>query len=103
MAVDPHVIGPATLSMTQALALFQNFLPKFSEIRLADPELNEGLVQDVRMGEFAAVMMTLGIGAMTSALTGSAVPSIVALVTSGGLVLLYEYALQARSGVNTDA
>lgn len=103
MAVDPAVIGPATLSMTQALALFQNFLPKFSEIRLADPDVNQDIVRDVRMGELASVLMTLGIGGMTSALTGSSVPAVVALVTCGGLVLLYETALRARGEVNVNA
>lgn len=98
MAVDPNVIGPATLSMTQSLALFQNFLPSFSDISKADPEVDISIANDVRRGELAAVLMTLGIGGMTSALTGSAVPSVVALVTCAGLVMLYESALKAQSG-----
>ena len=103
MAVNPNVIGPATLSMTQALALFQNFLPRFSEVRLADPDRNPDVIRDVRMGELAAVLMTLGIGGMTSALTDSQVPAIIAFVTCAGMVALYEYALRARSEVNVDA
>lgn len=100
---DPAVIGPATLSMTQSLALFQNFLPSFADISRADPETDVSIVNDVRRGELAAVLMTLGIGAMTSALTESPVPSVVALVTCTGLVLLYESALKARTGVVNDA
>lgn len=103
MPVDPHVIGPATLSMTQSLSLFQNFLPSFSDISQADPDRDVGIAQDVRRGELAAVLMTLGIGGMTSALTGSAVPSVVALVTCAGLVMLYESALKARNGVVVNA
>lgn len=103
MAVDPHIIGPATLSMTQALTLFQNFLPRFAEVRLADPDKNPDVIRDVRMGELAAVLMTLGIGGMTSALTGSQVPAVIAFATCVGLVALYEYALSARSEVNTNA
>lgn len=103
MAVDPNVIGPATLSMTQALALFQNFLPRFAEVRLADPDKNPDVIRDVRMGELAAVLMTLGIGGMTSALTGSQVPAVIAFATCVGMVALYEYALSARSEVNLDA
>jgi hypothetical protein len=94
--MDGNVIGAATLSMTQSLALFGTFLPRFSEITLADPSLDRDIVRDVRMGEFAAVMMTLGIGGMTSALTGSSVPAVVALFTCGGLVVLYEYALRSK-------
>jgi|SRR6187397_2901197 hypothetical protein len=103
MPVNPNVIGPATLSMTQSLSLFDSFLPSFRDISKADPG-NEGIVRDVRMGELAAVLMTLGIGGMTSALTGSSVPAVVALVTCGGLVLLYETALRSTGEtVNTNA
>lgn len=97
MAVEGNVIGAATLSMTQSLALFGTFLPRFSEIGRADPEVDTRVVQDVRLGELAAVMMTLGIGGMTSALTGSAVPAVVAFITCGGLVVLYEYALRSKA------
>lgn len=101
--MDGNVIGAATLSMTQSLSLFQTFLPKFSDIGKADPATNTELVRDVRMGEIAAVLMTLGIGGMTSALTGSSVPAVVALITCGGLVVLYEAALSSRGEVNLDA
>jgi hypothetical protein len=96
---DATVISAATISMTQALALFQNFLPRFSEIRATDPS-NGDMVRDVRMGELAAVLMTLGVGGMTSALTNSAVPAVIALLTSVGLVCLYEAALADRSTSN---
>jgi hypothetical protein len=99
---DPSVIGAATLSMTQSLSLFGNFLPHFSEISAADPDMNPDIVRDVRMGEFAAVMMTMGIGAMTSALVGSSTPAVVALITSGGLVLVYEYALKSKVRNNAE-
>jgi hypothetical protein len=94
MPVDPSVIGPATLSMTQALSLFSQFVPRFSEISAADPN-DEATVRDVRMGELAAVLMTLGIGGMTSALTGSSVPAVIACTTCVGLVMLYEMALKS--------
>lgn len=97
MAVDGNVIGAATLSMTQSLALFGTFLPSFSDIGRADPDKDTDVAADVRLGELAAVLMTLGIGGMTSALTGSAVPSVVALITCGGLVMLYEYALRSKA------
>jgi hypothetical protein len=102
MAADGVVIGAATLSMTQALALFQNFLPRFSDIRSANPEIDAGIVRDVRMGELAAVLMTLGVGAMTSSLTDSPIPAVIALITSGGMVILYESALADRSANNAN-
>lgn len=99
--MDGAVIGAATLSMTQALSLFQSFLPRFSEISAADPSKDPATVRDVRMGELAAVMMTLGIGGMTSALTGSSVPAVVAGITCMGLIGVYEYALRNVEGANS--
>jgi hypothetical protein len=96
MAVDPAVIGPATLSLTQSIGLFQAFLPSFSEIAKTNPEDNPALVQDVRMGELAAAVLTLGIGGMISALTGSPVPAIVSVISGAVLVVLYESALNRR-------
>jgi pyrrolidone-carboxylate peptidase len=94
--MDSAGVGMATLCLTQSLTLFQNFLPRFQEINAADPDTDAGMVQDVRMGELAAVLTTLGIGTMTSALSGSSVPAVVSAITAGGLILLYEYALANR-------
>jgi hypothetical protein len=93
---DSASVGLATLCMTQSLTLFQQFLPRFQEISSADPSKDAGMVRDVRMGELAAVVTTLGIGGMTSALSGSSTPAVVAAITAGGLILLYEYALANR-------
>ena len=98
--MDGNVIGAATLSMTQSLTLFHQFLPTFADISKADPQVDKAVVRDVRLGELAAVLMTLGIGGMTSALTGSSVPAVVALITAGGLVMLYEAALSSTGEVN---
>jgi hypothetical protein len=103
MPVDAAVIGPATLSVTQSLALFQSFLPKFSDVRKTNPDEDISIVQDVRYGEFAAVILSLGTGAMISALTGSSAPTYVAAACSLGLVLLYESALRARTEGNLNA
>jgi hypothetical protein len=93
---DGQAIGLATLCMTQGLTLFQEFLPKFQEINAANPTEDSGMVQDVRMGELAAVLTTLGIGTMTSALSGSSVPAVVSAITAAALIFLYEYALSSR-------
>lgn len=93
---DSAGVGMATLCLTQSLTLFQNFLPRFQEISAADPDKDPGFVRDVRMGEVAALITTLGIGGMTSALSNSSTPAIVAAITAGGLILLYEYALSSR-------
>lgn len=95
MPVDPGIVGAATLSMSQAISQFNTFLPSFTEIRRADPGEDAAMIQDVRMGEFAAVLLTLGIGGLVSSLTGSHVPAMVAALTAFGLVCIYESALRA--------
>ena len=99
---DPQAVGLATLCMTQSLTLFQQFLPTFQDISVADPEHDAAMVRDVRMGELAAVVTTLGIGGMTSALSGSSTPAVVAAITSVGLIVLYEYALRNKGVVRAE-
>lgn len=92
--MDPSIIGPATLSMTSAVGMFQSILPPLREVRkhsLDDAEF----AADVRLGEVAAVGLALGIGAVTSSLTRSSTPIVVAAVMAGGLVFLYESTLRA--------
>lgn len=100
MAADP---GLALLTVTQAVGLFQSFLPKFTEISATEPDGNAQLVRDVRRGEVAAVVLTLGIGAMASGFTESPVPAISSAVAAFTLVVLYEGALSARNGVEASA
>jgi hypothetical protein len=95
--------GLALLTVTQAVGLFQSFLPKFTEISAVDPADNPQLVRDVRRGEVAAVVLTLGIGAMASGFTDSPVPAISSAVAAFTLIVLYEGALSARNGVSENA
>lgn len=93
--VDPSVIGPATLAVSQGVSAFTTFLPKISDVRKVDPANNPDVAADVRMGEVAAVALTVGIGAIASGLTGSNVPVLTSLVVSAALVLIYESTLRA--------
>lgn len=96
MPIDSGLIGPSTIGLTQSLSLFQSFLPKFTDIRKADPANDPGFVKDVRMGELAAALLTIGIGTTMSALTGSPIPSVIAFVSAAGLIILYESALMSN-------
>ena len=88
------VLGPATLAATQSISLFTTLLPPLTDVRRADPVENPDIAADVRMGEIAAVSITLGLGAVTSALTKSNIPVITAAFASLGLVFLYEWTLR---------
>lgn len=94
MPVSPELVGPATLGVTQGISAFTTFLPKLSEVRKAGPN-DVDTAADVRLGEIAAVTLTIGIGVITSSLTGSPVPAYTAVFMCLVLVCLYESTLRA--------
>ena len=89
-------VGVAILGATQGMSAFLSFMPKFSDIRKNDPVANPEFAADVRMGELAAVTITMGIGLIASSLTETPTPAFVAALTCAGLVILYEYTLRAN-------
>lgn len=93
--IDPSLVGPATLAVSQAVSAFNAFLPPIADIRKKTPEEDTEFTADVRMGEIAAVSITMGVGVIVSSLTGSSAPAVVALLCSVGLIVLYETALRA--------
>lgn len=100
MPIDPGLIGPTTMGLTQSISLFQGFLPKFNDIRKENPMSNPDFVQDVRMGELAAALLTIGIGAVMSSLTGTPYPALISVISALGLIMLYESALRANAKVD---
>ncbi len=80
--------------------MFQVFMPKFTDIGQHVPGSDPYFDKDVRMAEMAASLVTLGIGAVTSSLSGSPVPSVVSVVCVIGLICLYESALRAPGNPN---
>lgn len=92
--MSPEMLGPAMISVSQAIGQFNTFLPNFSDIRKADPSDKE-FVADVRMGEIAAAAITIGVGAIVSSFTQSPVPITVATLMVLFLIMLYESTLRA--------
>jgi hypothetical protein len=99
LPVDPGVSGPAFMAVTQSLSLFQSFTPSFVEIKNGDVS-DPAFVTDVRMGELAAATLTLGIGAIASSFTGSAIPMGVSTLMAFTLIVLYESALRYEGPKN---
>ncbi len=87
-----EALGPASLAMGQAVTSFSIFLPSFTAIRQGSAG-DKDLCKDVRMGEFAAATIAIGIGVIASSLSGSPAPAMVALIMSVVLISLYERAL----------
>ena len=89
-------IGIATLALTQSYSQFQAYLPKLQDIRKADPISDPEFAADVRIGEIAALIGSLGIGVIVSSLTNDPLPAYVSVITSLLLISLYEYVLRAN-------
>lgn len=91
MPGKPIEFGVATLAVTQSVVAFTAFLPKFTDVGKSDKESVAG---EVRLGETAAVVISLSIGGLLSWLTDSSVPFYVAGIMTFVLVALYETALR---------
>lgn len=96
MLPNPELLGPASLAVGQSVTAFSILLPKFSDIRRADPTVDNAMVADVRMGEIAAVTVGVGVGVIISSLSGSPVPAFVSVVMVGILIGVYESALRSQ-------
>lgn len=92
--MDPSLLGPSTLAVSQGLTAFQSFVPKLSEIRRADLATNPDLAADVRLGEVAAVTLTMGVGAIASSFTKSNAPVLTAAFVCIIMVCIYESTLR---------
>lgn len=89
----PNDPGISFIAVTQGIGVFMYFLPKYSDIRKATKEVDKTITADVRMGEIAASVVTLGVGAILSSLSKSSTPMMIASVVVIGLVTLYELTL----------
>lgn len=88
-------MGVAAIALTQSFAQFQAYMPKISEIRKADPTVDFDLVGDVRIGEIAAFVGSVGVGVIVSSITGDPVPAYVSVTVCIILIALYESVLRS--------
>jgi hypothetical protein len=99
MMADANMVGPASISLGQTIGSFTSMLPRFTDIRHADPGDTE-IITDVRLGEVAASTIAIGTGVIISSLTGSPVPAFVALLMAVVLICIYETALRSNGNAN---
>lgn len=91
---DASAVGAASISLGQTVVAYQFFLPRLSEVRRADP--NDPLLSgDVYLGQVAAGAVSVSVGVMLSALTGSRVPLYTSLFMALVIGGLYHYALRS--------
>lgn len=89
-------VGIAALALTQSYGQFSAYLPKLSDIRRADPTTDADMVADVRVGEIAAFVGSLGVGVIVASLTKDPTPAYVSVAVSIILICLYESVLRTR-------
>jgi hypothetical protein len=88
-------MGVAAIALTQSFAQFQTYMPKISDIRKADPKVDFDLVGDVRIGEIAAFVGSVGVGVIVSSITNDPVPAYVSVAVCLILIALYESVLRS--------
>jgi hypothetical protein len=93
MPLDPAIIGLTMQAVSQAASAFATYVPKLTDVRKAPPG-DTSMMGDVRIGEIAAVTLTVGVGVIASGLTGSPVPSLIAALMCLVMLALYESALR---------
>lgn len=91
---DASAVGAASISLGQTVVAYQFFLPRLSEVRRADPS-DPLLSGDVYLGQVAAGAVSVSVGVMLSALTGSRVPLYTSLFMALVIGGLYHYALRS--------
>jgi hypothetical protein len=89
------MFGPASLAVGQTISAFTTFLPPLSTVRKATAE-DTDVIGDVRLGEVAAVTVSLGTGAIVASITGSPLPILAGAIMALVLVCVYETALRGN-------
>lgn len=91
---DSQTASLTMLAVTSSIGMYTSLLPSFSEVRKAD-KTDKAMVNDVRMGEIAAGALAVSIGLMASAMAGTPVPAMVAIVVAVGVTAMFESVLQS--------
>lgn len=87
----PEALGSSSLAISQSVIAFTAFLPNFVEVGRSDKDAITG---DVRLGEAAAVVISLSIGALLSWLNGDKTPFFISAIMAFVLIAMYEAALR---------
>lgn len=93
MPESGSVQAASAVSVGQAVTVYSLFLPPLTEVRhaVADDPVMRG---DVRMGQFGAAVVVVGIGVVLSNMTGSMVPAVIAAFMSLVIAAVYESAMR---------
>lgn len=96
-------LATAILIVGEGAALFAAFCPSWFTVRspfFHEQSARAGNVRSIRQGETAATILTVGMGAAASVLTGSSLPIAGAVVVSVAMVAGYEYSMRNPAKVD---
>lgn len=97
--MESNVAGASLLAVTSSVGIFTALLPELSDVRKGSE--TGAVAEDVRMGEFASAALVVGIGFTATAMTKSATPLVVSVMSAGILIGVYESVLRATPKENT--
>lgn len=89
--VNEQTASVSLLAVTSGVGFFTSLLPSLADVRKATGDAD--MINDVRLGEAAALGLTIAVGLMASSFTDSPVPAMIAIGASLGMVVMYENVL----------
>lgn len=95
MPTDPSITATSAISLGQTITAYSFFLPSLQEVRRSAPA-DSDMQADVRMGQFAAAGLSIGVGMMLTNLTGSWTPFWVAVFIAAIIASSYEVAMRSE-------
>lgn len=98
-ALDSGGIAAATISIGQTIAAYQFFLPKLQDVRKAD-SADEDMRADVLIGQLAAGSVSMTVGGMLTAMTGSQAPVWATLFIAVVMAVIYQYTMNGNRVMN---
>jgi len=87
--------GIATFAIAQGMTSFLAFMPRITDVRKAAKD-DESFRADLRVGEMASAVVTIGIGALITALTGNRLPVVISIIMVLTIIGLYESVLRVN-------
>jgi len=92
--MSENVTAATLVSVTAGMTVFTSLLPPFHDVRKSISD--EGMVNDVRMGEVASAALVIGIGLTATTLTRSPMPLLFSVAASAAMVVMYESVLATQ-------
>lgn len=93
--LDAGASAAVALALGQTVTSYSVFLPPISEVRRASKE--DSLIRgDVRMGQFAAAVVSLSVAYILTNLTGSFAPFVATAMVAVVIAGVYETALRGE-------